>query len=123
MISPFFVRAATTRTKKGEITLSSRLTGQSQVFVPKVVRQVLGLSQGETLEYVIHDGAVTVRAQRDSDSQRDPAIDSFLELLTTSISKGDVVPVAPAWLERAQSAVGKVDFNRREILEGTVDLG
>lgn len=117
------MRAAGSRTNKGEITLSSRLTGQSQVFVPKVVRQVLGLSQGETLEYVIHDGAVTVRAQRDSDSQRDPAIESFLELLTKSISRGDVVPVVPTWLERARAASGKVEFDRRERLEGTVDLG
>lgn len=117
------MRTDAARARKGEITLSSRLTGQSQVFVPKVVRQVLGLSQGETLEYVIHDGTVTVRAQRETDSHSDPAIEAFLGLLARSISEGEIAPVTASWLDRARKVVGDVQFNRQATLEGAIDLG
>lgn len=107
----------------GVIVLRSKLTGQSQVFVPKLVRQLLGVAKGESLGYVIHDGKVTLeRAAPEAEEHRDTAIESFLGLLTNDIAEGNASPVPAVWLQRARAVVEGVTFDRDEALEGGVGL-
>ena len=48
--------------------IHSRLTAKAQTTIPRPVRQALGLAPGDTLDYVIEDGRVTLtRALSDAE--------------------------------------------------------
>lgn len=106
------------------VLLRSKLTGQSQVCIPKAVRETLGVSVGDSVGYKIDAGIVTLVAVDEvAEEHRDPAIESFLMLLVRDIEKGTIVPINNDWLSSLQKLVEDVKFDRDDVLDGRVALG
>jgi antitoxin PrlF len=47
--------------RHARIAASSTLTSKGQTTVPKEIREVLGLSDGTLIDWIVSDGALTVR--------------------------------------------------------------
>lgn len=102
----------------------SRITSKGQITLPKTVRAVLGVSEGDIVRFRSIDGRVVVEATPDVEPGDDPAISAFLHLLEHDISTragaaGDFpVPLMEAM--KALSAGIMVDIDAR--IEGEVAI-
>jgi antitoxin PrlF len=97
----------------------TKITSKGQTTVPKSVRQALGVECGDSLEYLIEDGRVTVVNPKSED--RDPALEAFLALVEQDISKGKNFGVLPNKLVSAmRRAMKEVQVDLDETLEGDV---
>ena len=103
------------------IEATSTLTTKGQTTVPKVGRQMLGISDGDKLVYRIENGCVTVN-NLDS-GYRDPALAAYLGLIEADLSAGRNLRDLPAGLASAmQRAKKEVRGDLNETLNGDVAL-
>ncbi len=103
------------------IEVISTITIKGQTTVPKVVRQVLGVSYGGKLVYRIEDGCVTVNNLESG--HRDPALAAYLGLIEADLSAGRNLRDLSAGLARAmQRAKKEVRGDLSETLAGDVAL-
>jgi hypothetical protein len=89
-----------------------------------VVRETLGVSVGDIVAYEIKGGVVTLlKVSGEEQEHHDPAIESFLKLLTNDVELGKIEAVSENWLSYVRGLVQDVKFDRKEVLEGPVNLG
>jgi antitoxin PrlF len=97
----------------------TKITSKGQTTVPKSVRQALGVECGDSLEYWIEDGRVTVVNPKSE--HRDPALEALLSMVEQDISKGRNIAVLPPKLISAmRRGMKEVPVDLDETLEGEV---
>jgi antitoxin PrlF len=97
----------------------TKITSKGQTTVPKSVRQALGVECGDSLEYWIEEGRVTVVNPKSDD--RDPALESFLSLVEKDLANGQNIGLLPPKLASAmRRAMKEVRVDLDETLEGEV---
>ncbi len=99
---------------------TGRITSKGQITVPCAVRRALGLSAGDRVAYRVVDGVVTLtKAEPDED---DPAIASFLDLLTRDIAAGQHLRVPDEALEATLREYAGLDVDPEATIEGETAL-
>lgn len=100
----------------------STITAKGQTTVPKAVRQLLGLKEGDELTFRIEGNQVTVLTTRIE--REDPALRSFLSFLANDIAtrREAVKPLSKDFTARMKALVknAKVDLN--DEIDGDVSL-
>ncbi len=64
----------------------STLTVRNQTTVPPAVRQALKLGRRAKVRYLIQSNGTVIMARADSTTDKDPALDSFLQFLAKDIT-------------------------------------
>ena len=100
------------------------ITAKGQTTVPKAVRQALGVGYGGRIAFRVQNGSVTIHALPESD--RDPALEPFLNLLAADFTArpADAVrPLTEGLAKRMAAAAGGVDEQDLDApIEGEVML-
>jgi antitoxin PrlF len=100
----------------------STITAKGQTTVPKAVRQVLGVKEGDEIAFRVEGQRVTVVPV--GAAHEDPVVGKFLAFLAKDIEKHPeaVKPLSKDFAARMESLVkgAKVDLN--EPIDGDVDL-
>lgn len=98
------------------------ITAKGQTTVPKAVRQALGIDYGGRIAFRIENGAVTVHAADDPES--DPALGPFLGLLAREIETWPeaIVALTPTLIDRIRALTDGVDVDPNAAIEGEVGL-
>jgi antitoxin PrlF len=98
------------------------VTAKGQTTVPKAVRQALGIDYGGRIAFRIENGAVTVHAADELDS--DPALGPFPDLLAREIETRPeaIVALTPALIERIQGLTHGMGVDPDARIEGDVEL-
>ncbi len=74
--------------KKPLVTAESTLTDRYQTTIPEVVRNALGLSKRDKLEFLLDEtGAVRIKKASDPEEHLDPTLMAFLDLLAKDIEQ------------------------------------
>lgn len=100
------------------------ITAKGQTTVPKAVRQALGVGYGGRIAFRLENGAVTIHALSEDDS--DPALQPFLDLLAADLAArpGDAVrPISAdlaSHIESLADEAGEIDPDAP--IEGDVTL-
>lgn len=97
------------------------VSSKGQVTLPKAIRQALGVTTGEKLNFDLHNGVVTL-TRSDILEHNDPAIGGFLSLLEADIRKGKSVGNLPEQLMQAMLANIDQPVNVAEDIEDDVAL-
>ncbi len=104
------------------IEVRSTITAKGQTTVPKAVRQVLGVKEGDEIAFRVEGQRVTVVPV--GATHEDPVVGKFLSFLASDIEKHPEVlkPLSKDFANRMASLVKgtKVDLN--EPIDGDVDL-
>lgn len=69
-----------------QLNMTSKITSKGQLTMPKPVRDVLGVGEGEHVRFVVDGGVVTVESA--NIGHEDPAIGQFLSLIEKDIAEG-----------------------------------
>lgn len=100
----------------------STITAKGQTTVPKAVRQVLGVKEGDEISFRVEGQRVTVVPV--GTTHEDPVVGKFLSFLAKDIEQRPeaVVPLSKDFASRMKKLVKgtKVDLN--EPIDGDVDL-
>jgi antitoxin PrlF len=99
----------------------SKITAKGQTTVPKAVRQALGVSCGDEIDYVVNeDGRVSLHAAKETD----PVIDAFLTFLAQDMARNpERIAAFPADLaERMASLTAGMTVDLAEEVDGDVTL-
>ena len=91
---------------------TSTLTDRYQTTVPQAVRDALGLSKRDKIQYTLRDDG-TVVLQKVESSATDPVISAFLDFLAEDMRRNpqDVRSPKPATLERVAVLVADIDVD------------
>jgi len=98
------------------------ITAKGQTTVPKAIRQALGVGYGGRIAFRVEDGAISVHAVTEPDS--DPALAPFLALLERDIAvrPAALVPLTPEMAARMTVATEGVEVDPDAPIEGEVAL-
>lgn len=100
----------------------STISSKGQTTVPKLVRQALGVNEGDQIAFRVDETGVTLR--RAEDTRDDPAIASFLSFLSKDIeanpSKLRAFP--PELAKHIASLTEGIGFDPDAEIEGDVEL-
>jgi antitoxin PrlF len=98
------------------------ITAKGQTTVPKVVRQALGIGYGSRIAFRIENGIVTVHAA--DESENDPALAPFLELLAREIETrpDTIVPLPSDLVARIKRLTRDIEIDPDAPIEGDVGL-
>ena len=107
---PMVLERVTTISQKGQAT------------IPKPIRDVLGVGDGDQIAFHVEDNVVTVR--RAEEEREDPAIDAFLSFLAKDIGGRPkaIKALSPALAHRIAELIEGVDVDPNEEIEGDVSL-
>lgn len=91
----------------------STLTDRYQTTVPEVVRRALHLSKRDKVHYLIRPNGEVVLTRAEHQTNTDPALAPFLELLANDIAAHPehLQAVNTSLLQRAQSLVSGVEID------------
>ncbi|MDN4633544.1 type II toxin-antitoxin system PrlF family antitoxin [Sphingomonas sp. PsM26] len=100
----------------------SKITAKGQTTVPKAVRQVLGVSYGGEIAFVVDDRGVSV--QRVEAEEADPVIAAFLGFLEQDMlgNPNNVVAIPRSLAERMAALTEQVDVDLDHDIDGPVAL-
>lgn len=100
----------------------SKITAKGQTTVPKAVRQVLGVSYGGEIAFVVDERGVSV--QRVESEEADPVIAAFLDFLEQDMLRNphNVVAFPPSLADRMAALTEQVDFDLDDDIDGPVAL-
>jgi antitoxin PrlF len=100
----------------------STITAKGQTTVPKAVRQVLGVREGDELVFRIEGQRVTVVLAEVT--HVDPVVAKFLRFLSKDIEKrpGVLKPFSTDFAMRMRSLVKGTQVDLHEPIDGDVDL-
>jgi antitoxin PrlF len=96
----------------------STLTDRYQTTVPAPVRKFLGLGKNDKICYVLQpDGTVAI--SRVSQTESDPILKPFLDLLAQDIEHNPqrLQPISSDLIDRVRSLVSAVDFDLNESID------
>lgn len=90
----------------------STLTDRYQTTVPQAVRDALGLSKRDKIQYTLRDDGTVVLEKAES-SGKDPVIAAFLDFLASDMKSNpqNVRKAKSATLERVALLVGDIDVD------------
>lgn len=101
---------------------TSTITAKGQTTVPRAIRQVLGVKEGDEIAFRVEGQRVTVVAV--TAPHEDPVVGKFLRFLAKDLEKrpGGVKPLSKELAARMKALVtgAKVDLDAP--IEGDVDL-
>jgi antitoxin PrlF len=100
----------------------SKITAKGQTTVPKAVRQVLGVSYGGEIAFVVDDRGVSV--QRVEAEEADPVIAAFLGFLEQDMlgNPNNVVAIPRSLAGRMAALTEQVDVDLDHDIDGPVAL-
>jgi len=100
----------------------SKITAKGQTTVPKAVRQVLGVSYGGEIAFVVDERGVSV--QRVESEEADPVITAFLGFLEHDMVRNphNVVAFPPSLAERMATLTKQVEVDLEDDIGGPVAL-
>jgi antitoxin PrlF len=96
----------------------STLTDRYQTTVPAPVRKFLGLGKNDKIGYTLHsDGTVAI--SRVSQTENDPILKPFLDLLAQDIEHNPqrLQPISSDLIDRIRSLVSDVDVDLNESID------
>jgi AbrB family looped-hinge helix DNA binding protein len=102
--------------------LRSKVTKQSQVNIPKLIREILHITTGDFVGYELRGKEVVLTKLSAPTEHIDPAISALLLLLERDISEGTVSAVTEHWVGGLRELVKDVHFEPNENLEGAISL-
>lgn len=102
------------------INESATLTSKGQITLPKAIRQALGVTTGQKVNFELCDGKVVVT--RACDDHADPAIGAFLGLLEADVRNGRSIRDLPEDLAQAMLENAGLCEDLDESIEGDVSL-
>ena len=106
--------------------ITRRITVRDQTTIPPVVRELLGLTGGGELGYVIDQEGVRLVNPQAVGEHVDPVLQQFLALLGHHIAAGPAVGGAVAFpaalLEHARALTADVEIDHDAPLEGAMRL-
>ena len=104
-----------------QIRTTSKITAKGQLTMPKPVRDVLGVGEGDRVRFVVANGVVTVEPAM---GHEDPAIAGFLALIENDVAVGrNLRAELPADVTAAmRRAMENVKVNLDEDVPGDVAL-
>lgn len=99
--------------------IQSKLSANGKTTLPKVVREALGLSQGDKIRYVIRPEGEVILSRADSVSDNDPVLEEFLRFLAKDITRNPekLEPLDGGFLDRIKALVADVEVDLNEPLE------
>ncbi len=99
--------------------IQSKLSANGKTTLPKVVREALGLSQGDKIRYVIRPEGEVILSRVDSVSDNDPVLEEFLRFLAKDITRNPekLEPLNGGFLDRIKALVADVEVDLNEPLE------
>ena len=100
----------------------STITAKGQTTVPKAVRQVLGVKEGDEIAFRVEGHRVTVVPV--GATHEDPAVRKFLAFLTTDIEKHPetLKPLSKDFAARIASLVRGTKVDLDAPIDGDVDV-
>lgn len=103
--------------------VTSKLTERSQTTLPRAVRTVLGLREGQQLGYVIEGNQVRL-VNASSGEHQDPVLDGFLAFLGQDMAgHPERIRAFPAaLLARAKAAARGVRIDHDAPIEGAITI-
>lgn len=107
---------------QSKLQTTSKITAKGQLTLPKPVREVLGVTAGDRVRFVVENGVVTVEGA--TAEHADPAIGAFLTLIEKDIAAGrNLRTDLPADVMAAmQRAMEETEIDLDETLTGEVAL-
>lgn len=99
--------------------IQSKLSANGKTTLPKVVRDALGLSQGDKIRYLIRPEGEVILSRADSVSASDPVLEEFLRFLARDITKNPqkLEPLDVGFLDRIRALVADVEVDLNEPLD------
>src|SRR5690606_19775494 len=100
----------------------STITAKGQTTVPKAVRQVLGVKEGDVIAFRVEGQRVTVVAV--GATHEDPVVGKFLSFLAKDLQRRPeaVKPLSKDFAARMESLVRGTKVDLSEPIDGDVDL-
>lgn len=100
----------------------STITAKGQTTLPKAIRQVLGVKEGDQIAFRVEGRRVTVVPV--GATHEDPVVGKFLSFLAKDIERrpGAVEPLSKDFAARVASLVKGSRVDLDEPIEGEVDL-
>lgn len=111
-------------TSKGGILDASKITSKGQLTLPKTVRKILSVSEGDSVRFVSDDGRVIIEACESETVDDDPVVGRFLAFLEHDLSTrpGAAMEFPPSLLEAARKLTEGVEVSLDDPIEGDVEL-
>lgn len=102
----------------------SKITAKSQTTLPSGVRKALGVGPGDNLAYVVEGDYAIIRKAQETESEADPVLGAFLDLLERDIRDHPerLQPLTASFVERIRKATQGVDVDPYEAIEGPVAI-
>ncbi len=100
----------------------STITAKGQTTVPKAVRQILGVKEGDQIAFRVEGHRVTMVAV--GVPHEDPVVAKFLSLLSKGIEHRplDLKPLSKEFAARMRSLVRGAKVDLEEPIDGDVEL-
>ena len=100
----------------------SKITAKGQITVPKAVRQVLGVSYGGEIAFVVDDRGVSVQGVESEEA--DPVIAAFLGFLEQDMLRNqhNVVAFPRSLPERMAALTEQIEIDLTHDIDGPVAL-
>lgn len=100
----------------------SKITAKGQTTVPKAVRQVLGVSYGGEIAFVVDDRGVSVQGVESEEA--DPVIAAFLGFLEQDMLRNqhNVVAFPRSLPERMAALTEQIEIDLTHDIDGPVAL-
>lgn len=104
------------------IEVKSTITTKGQTTVPKAVRQVLGVKDGDEIAFRVEGERVTVVAA--GATHEDPVVGKFLAFLAKDLEKhpANLKPLSKAFAGRMASMLKGTKVGIEAPIDGDVDL-
>lgn len=102
---------------------ASKITSQGQTTVPKDIRDVLHVAEGDELKYSLDENGRVILSRADAEIE-DPIITRFLSFLATDMLEHPerISALPEGLLSRAAALTEGMEINLDEPIEGEVDL-
>jgi antitoxin PrlF len=99
----------------------STISSKGQTTVPKPIRQVLGVNEGDQIAFRVDENGVTIRR---ANEDRDPAIVAFLSFLSRDMEAHPekLSSLTPELARHISALTEGVEFDPDAPIDGDVDL-
>ncbi len=83
------------------LAIDATITERGQTTIPAPIRRLLGVNKGAITFRLLSDGRIVIEPKTE-DVHDDPAIGAFLQFVAEDVSKGNVVPLEEALVEKVR---------------------
>ena len=97
------------------------MTAKGQITLPKAIRQALGVDVGAKVAFELHENGRVIVSRAEADHE-DPAIGTFLDLLSDDIQAGRQIRGLPDDLVHGMLEHAQRDVRLDDDIDGDVDL-